>query len=400
MNLRRAPHRVLIAVFAMALIPALAFAQFGSVPQPDELVKIKVEPVSLEAGGKGEVTVTLTVAPTWHINANPPFPDYMIPTELEITPAAGVTFGEPVYPAPHMVKLGFDDSDLFVYDGEIDIVLPTNAAGDAINGTHTLSGKLKFQACDDQVCLAPTSLPVSVVLTISGGVDGTVEAPATDAAPTDDAARAPPEGSLADGGTLDVGGQMDTADDAPAPSGAFSTGPPPDGAATAAAIENPIAKALEQGSLATFVTLFLIGLALNLTPCVYPMLGVTVSIFGARGQSKPIQAFGMALIYVLGIAVMYSVLGVVAAFSGGLFGAALQNPIVLLAIGGLLIALSLSMFGMYELQLPSSLMSKLGGQTTTGAVGVFPVGPHGRRVRGPVHRPAHRGSARDRRREG
>jgi thiol:disulfide interchange protein DsbD len=187
------------------------------------------------------------------------------------------------------------------------------------------------------------------------------------------AERAPPEEGLdqgdrfATGGTLDPGG----GDEGPAPAGGFSTGP---GAAGAVVVDNPIARALEKGSLAAFVTLFLIGLALNLTPCVYPMLGVTVSIFGGRGRTPPLQAFGMALVYVMGIALMYSVLGLVAALSGGLFGAALQSPIVLIGIGALLIALSFSMFGLYELQLPPALMMKLGGRTATGVLGVFASG--------------------------
>src|SRR5206468_5073721 len=123
-----------------------------------------------------------------------------------------------------------------------------------------------------------------------------------------------------------------------------STAPPPPGAAAAVAPDNPIARALGRGSWSAFLTLFLIGLALNLTPCVYPMLGVTVSIFGARRSAPPLQVFGMASVYVLGMAVMYSTLGVVAAFTGGLFGGALQSPVVLVMIGVLLAALALSMF--------------------------------------------------------
>jgi thiol:disulfide interchange protein DsbD len=71
------------------------------------------------------------------------------------------------------------------------------------------------------------------------------------------------------------------------------------------------------------------------------------------------------------MALMYSVLGLVAAFTGGLFGAFLQSPLVLIGIGVLMIALALSMFGLYELQPPSWLLSKLGGSDTTSAVGVF-----------------------------
>jgi thiol:disulfide interchange protein DsbD len=137
------------------------------------------------------------------------------------------------------------------------------------------------------------------------------------------------------------------------------------------ALRNPMTDKLKGGGWGAFVALFLIGLLLNLTPCVYPMLGVTVAIFGARRAAPPLQVFGLALIYVLGMATMYSVLGVAAALTGGMFGAALQNPVVWIGIGVLLIALSLSMFGVYELQLPPTLTARLGGSATTGAAGVF-----------------------------
>jgi thiol:disulfide interchange protein DsbD len=364
-----------LVMLSSLVLPRAAAAQGGAIPPPAELVKIAAEPLTIAAGAEGVAKVRLTIARTWHINANPPFPDYMIPTELALESAGGIRAGEATYPPPHMVKLAFDESELFVYDGIAEVTLPISVAAGAANGTHMVRGKLRFQACNDAVCLPPNSLPVEVSVTVTGGSDAIAPpAPAAGgsgtAAGEPGAERAPPEGGdtepLAGGGTLDAGGATDGI--APAPARGFTSGPGGQGGGT---IDNPIARALEKGSVATFITLFLIGLALNLTPCVYPMLGVTVSIFGGRGATPPLQAFGMAFVYVMGIALMYSVLGLVAAFSGGLFGAALQSPIVLIGIGVLLIALSLSMFGLYELQLPPSLMMKLGGRSTTGVLGVF-----------------------------
>src|SRR5206468_6703856 len=118
------------------------------------------------------------------------------------------------------------------------------------------------------------------------------------------------------------------------PGSGFVTGPPTGPSGLPPGLTgNSIARAFARNSLAAFLSLFLIGLALNLTPCVYPMLGVTVSIFGARRAAPPLQVFGMAALFVLGMAVMYSGLGLIAAFTGGLFGGMLQNPIVLVGIG-------------------------------------------------------------------
>src|SRR5207247_5827908 len=113
--------------------------------------------------------------------------------------------------------------------------------------------------------------------------------------------------------------------------------------------DNPRALRRDRGGFGAVLALFVIGLGLSLAPCVYPMMGVTVSIFGGRRSAPPLQVFGLALLYVLGMAAMYSALGVIVAFTGGLFGGFLQNPLVPVGIGLLLAAMSLSMFGLYEI---------------------------------------------------
>lgn len=132
-----------------------------------------------------------------------------------------------------------------------------------------------------------------------------------------------------------------------------------------------LAASLDESLLLTFMGIFLIGLALNLTPCVYPMLAITVSIFGQQSESRSSQVFLRALSYVLGISTMYSILGLIAALTGGLFGSILQSPVILTLISLLFFALSLSMFGVYELQLPSSLLNRLGGQKSAGLFGTW-----------------------------
>jgi thiol:disulfide interchange protein DsbD len=126
-----------------------------------------------------------------------------------------------------------------------------------------------------------------------------------------------------------------------------------------------------RGGFALFLSLFLGGLALNLTPCVFPMLGVTVSLFGARRAEPLPRVVGHAVAYVLGICLMYTLLGVLAAFTGSLFGAALQNPLVNVGIGALLMVLALGMFGVYELQAPPWLLTRVGGANTASIAGIF-----------------------------
>jgi thioredoxin:protein disulfide reductase len=107
----------------------------------------------------------------------------------------------------------------------------------------------------------------------------------------------------------------------------------------------------------TLLGVFAGGLALNLTPCVYPLIPITVSYFGGRtGQSRGKLAVH-GLLYLVGLSVTNSVLGVVAALTGSLMGTALQNPIVLVVVAGVLIFFAASLFGFWDLRLPYSLTS-------------------------------------------
>jgi thioredoxin:protein disulfide reductase len=101
------------------------------------------------------------------------------------------------------------------------------------------------------------------------------------------------------------------------------------------------------------------GLALNLTPCVYPLIGVTIAYFGNEGGA-PRTVIVLASLYVLGIALMFSGVGVAVALSGGLFGAALQNPYVLVLIAAMLLTLAAASFGLFVMQPPQWIMQRAG----------------------------------------
>lgn len=116
-----------------------------------------------------------------------------------------------------------------------------------------------------------------------------------------------------------------------------------------------------QGMLLTYGAIFLGGLALNLTPCVYPLIPITVGYFTGQGESRRARVMVLSLLYVLGIAVTYSAIGVGAAFSGKMLGSLLQKAWVLGLFSGLMIALALSQFGLYELRVPSFLLPKRRG---------------------------------------
>jgi thiol:disulfide interchange protein DsbD len=105
----------------------------------------------------------------------------------------------------------------------------------------------------------------------------------------------------------------------------------------------------------TLLGIFFGGVALNLTPCVYPMIPITVSYFGGRAGQGRGQLLGHGALYIGGLALTNSVLGVIAALTGGLMGALLQNPVVLVLVAAVLVFFATSLFGLWELRLPGGL---------------------------------------------
>jgi thiol:disulfide interchange protein DsbD len=105
----------------------------------------------------------------------------------------------------------------------------------------------------------------------------------------------------------------------------------------------------------TLLGVFAGGIALNLTPCVYPLIPITVSYFGGRSGKGRGRLIGHGLLYIVGLSLTNSTLGLVAAMTGGLMGALLQNPIVLTLVVAILLFFATSLFGLWELRLPSGL---------------------------------------------
>jgi thiol:disulfide interchange protein DsbD len=150
-----------------------------------------------------------------------------------------------------------------------------------------------------------------------------------------------------------------------------------------------IARLFKGGSFWLIVSFFFgAGLLLALTPCVFPMIPILSGIIVGRGHKiTHMHAFILSLAYVLGMAITYAAAGVLAGFSGNLISNALQTPWVLGSFAAVFVVLSLSMFGFYELQLPTALQSKLsttsnrlhgghlGGVFVMGALSAIIMGP-------------------------
>jgi thioredoxin:protein disulfide reductase len=274
------------------------------------------------------------------------------------------------------------------HDGVV-VVLPVASAGKAftLNAIH--------QGCADKgLCYPPQPRSVAVTLKAFGAdADSATIVADADAAPTSGVtapitAPAPggmsvapdklpdPLRSVTFGAGVASAPQVDRAT-LPAPVGTSSvaSASPP-----AADDDSRLASALRGGRLVLIVPLFFVaGLLLSLTPCVLPMVPILSSIIVGQGESVTRwRGFTLALAYALGMALLYTALGVAAGLLGEGLAAWLQKPWVLVSFATLLVLLSLSMFGLYELQLPSALrdgLSSRGDRMRGGRyAGVFAMG--------------------------
>ena len=137
-----------------------------------------------------------------------------------------------------------------------------------------------------------------------------------------------------------------------------------------------------------YLAAFGFGFQTSLTPCVYPMIPITLGIFGARGKDVSRgRALLLATSYVVGMGLTYATLGVVIALIGGQFGTILSNPYVVLPIVALFAVLAASMFGAFDLNLPASWQARLNQVGGRGFRGAFAMGMVGGLIAAPCTGP-------------
>ncbi len=272
---------------------------------------------SVTTGGSFEVAIDIRMQTDWHINSNKPADEFLIPTELRIAPSDDYRITRIVYPEQILKRLAFSDQPLAIFEGDFTIRCAGKITG---KDEVQFSGTLFFQGCNDQICLPPREMPFYLKIPVRL---------------TDEIL--PEKTALI---------EYDTSDEPKSTQKIFD-------------VSNSLA---EKGLFITFLLIFLGGLGLNLTPCVYPLIPITLSYFGGQAVGKKSQTLLMALLYVLGLALINSLLGTLAALSGGLLGAFMANPIVLIVIAGIMLAMALSMFGLFEFGAPNFLLNLAGRQ--------------------------------------
>jgi cytochrome c-type biogenesis protein len=146
-----------------------------------------------------------------------------------------------------------------------------------------------------------------------------------------------------------------------------------------------------QGSVSlSFLAVYLGGVLISFTPCVYPVIPITVAFIGARGNGSKSRGFILSLVYVAGMAVTYTILGAVAALSGKLFGQIQSNPWTYFLIGNLCVLMGLSMLDVFtfSVRMPAFITREQSRKRTKGITGSFLMGAASGLVMGPCTAPA------------
>jgi thiol:disulfide interchange protein DsbD len=139
-------------------------------------------------------------------------------------------------------------------------------------------------------------------------------------------------------------------------------------------VERIVKQELERKSVLLFVLVFAAGFLTSFTPCVYPVIPIVMGYIGTRSGSKKLKGFYLSILFVLGLAFVYSLFGVIAATTGTMMGLSFQNPLVVIIIAAIFILMGLSLAGLFEIPVPSSISSKVQSGHKSEIIGSLLVG--------------------------
>lgn len=365
-----------ITVWAVAIalgLPAAGLAQ----GRPRAAVTPFVETDGAHAGQTLRVALKVTLPETLHVQSDRPRDPSLIPTVLSLDPPAGFTLAALVYPESSELKQEGLAEPLVVFGHEFVTGAHLAIGADVAPGTFLIPGRLRYQACDDKVCYAPataqvewtvrvvtpatagTALDAGIFNSLSAGRVTTPDSDTyADAAPQAPAASSPPA-SAAPGEVMaaldrfavrgSTGGYLNRDDFLQFVSDAES------GVAAVGLFDG-------RGPLAILLIVLIGGLALNLTPCVLPMIPINLAIIGAGASAQSRRrGFLLGSTYGGAMALVYGALGLIVVLTASTFGTINASPWFNLAIAVVFVVLALGMFDVIPID-----FSKWSGQAGTG----------------------------------
>jgi len=308
------------------------FAQFGQEEHQLDL-DIKLSHSKINTGCELQVVFNVDIHKTWHINSDKPNDEFLIGTTIDLN-SEDFSFTELLFPHAEEITFAFSDNPVSVFEGKIVVNGKIKISGNVKPGEYKVPVDFNYQACNNSSCMPPSTIEKEIIFTVVES-ENEVEEINNDSFSKTDKIVEP---------------------------------------VTKKKNEDSISNTLEEsGLIYSLIFVFLGGLALNLTPCVYPLIPITIGYFGGQSEGRTSKLFVLGLFYMLGMSITYSVVGVVTALSGAMFGALLQEPIVVICISLIFVVLALSMFGLFELKMPDKWVMKAGG-AKSGSVGALFMG--------------------------
>jgi thioredoxin:protein disulfide reductase len=347
--------RALIATVALLLVPSqIAVAQLRPIrAELTPLVESEAAP-----GSPVRAALQVRIPERFHVQSDAPRDPTLIPTVLTVDAPEGVTVGEIVFPpASEFNQIG-QAEPLLVFENEFTIGARFDVSATTPIGRLEIPGRLRYQACDDRLCYAPATADVLWTLTVvKGDAERTTThrevfdsiAFGTGRAPGVAPVIAPVRPTTTGDGGLALLDQFTIA---------ASTGGYNDTDAFLKFIRNAEDGVKEpglfegRGPLAILLLVLLGGLALNLTPCVLPMIPINLAIIGAgTGNGSRARGFMLGGVYGAAMALVYGVLGLIVILTAGTFGTINASPWFNLGIAAIFVALALAMFDVFEIDL-------------------------------------------------
>ncbi len=347
----RKPFATLLILFVFSL---LAKVSYGQMEFPEDMVKAKF---SLEQNGcEATIIATVTVVPGWHINAvKIPQPTFLFPTSMKFKKNANFELiGGTIEPKPVFKHDDMADEDLYYHEGTFKIKQKIKIT---TTDEFTVEGFFEYQTCNDSRCLPDYKYPIKLKVqgcTVEEGVNSKVDLNSAEQAKKD---------SLAKLGEDSENENITTAK----PGKGGTKG----GAGTTGVDDGTVDKNTSLWRI--FILSFLSGLAALLTPCVFPMIPMTVSFFTKQSKSKA-EGIRNATIYGLSIIGIYILLGTVVTW---IFGAEVlnemsTNPTFNIVFFLILVIFAISFMGAFEIRMPSKWVNQADSRADKGGlIGIF-----------------------------
>jgi len=336
----------------------ICFLLVGTILYSQETKHLKIETftnkLSYTSNDTIKIAVKVSIKDKYHINSYQPSDPSFIKTEFN-TNSENFILLNAHFPPDKKFKLKNDNSELDVYEGIVIIGINLMSKTNLQDGIYPLNLELRYQACDDKTCDMPENVEIKTNIKFDSKITATEQT-------NNDLFSKIEYGKR----FLDYTNKVDK--NVVQNESVYSD------SIKIKSTESEVSDFMsEKGLFIGLLLIFLGGLALNLTPCVYPLIPITISYFGSQVSGNKIQSIFMGVFYALGMAVTYSTLGIIAALTGSMFGQALQNPVLIIAIAAVFLALALSMFGLYEIRIPQKL-AIAGNKNRSGFFGSFIMG--------------------------